>query len=311
MQSRRIVTAALALVFSLVVGTASAQERITIGTGGTAGLFYVIGAGMAEVINKHMAGASARAEVTGASVENIRRVSAGQQTMGLSSSSTLYEAKKGEKAFKEPQPVAAIAYLYPAVLQIAVIDDKFKTIDDLKDATINLGPPGSNSAVLAERLLSAYGVFNKANARFLSYAEGTKAMLNGTIDAAVVLAGAPTAALVELATQRPMRLVSLDPKRVQGMLKEYSFYQIYNIPAGTYKGQTADAAVINDPAVLFTNEKADEKVIYEVTKTLFTNLDELGAVHAQAKAIKVETATQTPIDLHPGATKFFDEAGKK
>src|SRR5690606_21483220 len=114
---------------------------------------------------------------------------------------------------------------------------------------------GSNSAVLAERLLTAYGVFNKEQARFLSYAEGTKAILNGTIDAAVVLAGAPTAALVELATQRDMRLLSVEEPRVEKMLKEYSFYQIYKIPAGTYKGQSTEIAVINDPAVLFTSEK--------------------------------------------------------
>src|SRR5690606_17407153 len=174
----------------------------------------------------------------------------------------------------------------------------------------NLGPPGSNSAVLAERLLSAYGVFNKANARFLSYAEGTKAMLNATIDAAVVLAGAPTAALVELATQRPMRLVSLDPKRVQGMLKEYSFYQVHTIPAGTYTTQKEDAVVINDPAILFTNEKADEKLVYDITKAIFSNLDEVGAIHREAKNIRVETAPNTPVALHPGAKKFLDEAKK-
>lgn len=311
MSLRWIARAACALTLTFAATAAGAQERITIGTGGTAGLFYVIGAGMAEVINKHMPGATARAEVTGASVENIRRVSAGQQTLGFSSSSTLYEAKNGEKIFKSPQPVAAIAYLYPAVLQVAVISDKFKSIDDLKGATINLGPPGSNSAVLAERLLSAYGVYSKENSRNLSYAEGTKAMLNGTIDAAVVLAGAPTAALVELATQRDMRLLPLEPARVDDMLKEYSFYQIYDIPAGTYKGQENDVSVINDPAVLFTNADADEKLIHGITETLFTHLDELGAVHAQAKAIKVDTATKTPIDLHPGAKRFFDEAMKK
>jgi TRAP transporter TAXI family solute receptor len=311
MRNRWIVHAGLALAFSFGPVAVQAQERITIGTGGTAGLFYVIGAGMAEVINKHLPGVTARAEVTGASVENVRRVAAGQQTIGFSSSSTLYEAKKGEKAFQSPQPVAAIAYLYPAILQIAVISDKFKTMDDLKDATINLGPPGSNSAVLAERLLAAYGVFNKDKARYLSYAEGTKAMLNGTIDAAVVLAGAPTAALVELAAQRDMRLLSVEPARVDKMLKEYSFYQVYTIAPGTYKGQTAPVAVINDPAVLFTNEKADEKLIYDIAKTLFTHLDELGAVHVQAKEIKLETATRTPIDLHPGAKRFFDEAMKK
>jgi uncharacterized protein len=311
MQFRKIVQAVAVLAFAFGATAAAAQERITIGTGGTAGLFYVIGAGMAEVINKHMPGATARAEVTGASVENIRRVSAGEQTMGFSSSSTLFEAKNGEKIFKEAQPVAAIAYLYPAVLQLAVVDDKFKSIDDLKDATINLGPPGSNSAVLAERLLTAYGVFNKANARFLSYAEGTKAIINGTIDAAVLLAGAPTAAFVELATQRPMRLLPVDPKRVEKMLKEFAFYQIHTIPAETYQGQKEGVAVINDPAVLFTNQKADEKLVYEITKTIFTHLDDVGAIHREAKNIKLETAPNTPIDLHPGAKRFFDEAGKK
>lgn len=311
MHFRWIARAGCAAALLFGVTAAGAQERITIGTGGTAGLFYVIGAGMAEVINKHLPNATARAEVTGASVENIRRVSAGQQTIGFSSSSTLYEAKTGEKAFEKPQPVAAIAYLYPAVLQVATVNAKFKSFDDLKDATINLGPPGSNSAVLAERLLTAYGVYSKERSRNLSYAEGTKAMLNGTIDAAVVLAGAPTAALVELAAQRDMRLLSLDPARVEKMLKEYSFYQIYKIPSGTYKGQDSDVSVINDPAVLFTNASADEKLVYDITRTLFTHLDELGAVHAQAKAIKVETATQTPIDLHPGAKRFFNEAMKK
>jgi TRAP transporter TAXI family solute receptor len=299
-------------LFAFLVGSsaAGAQERIAIGTGGTAGLFYVVGSKMAEVINKHLAGANARAEVTGASLENIRRVAAGQQTIGFASSSALYEARKGEKSFQSAQPVAAVARLYPAVLQIAVVSDKFTSIDDLKDAVINLGPPGSNSAVFAQRLLAAYGVYAKERSRFLSYAESLRAMLSGTINAAVVLAGAPTEVLVELAAQRPMRLLSVDPARLEALLKEHVYYQVDRVPAGTYKGQTEDAVVIDDAAILFANEKADQQLVYDITRTIFGHLDEIAAVHRQAMHIRLDTAPHTPIELHPGAKRYFDEVLK-
>ena len=301
---------ALALAAALVATPALAEERISIGTGGTGGLFYVIGAGMAEVLNKNMSDASARAEVTGASVENIRRVAAGQMTFGFSSSSTLYEAKAGEGPFKDgAQPVAAMAYLYPAVLQIATIADTgIKTMADLAGKRINLGPPGSNSAVLAQRLLEAYGVFDPGNAQFLSYTEGANALMNGTLDAIVVLAGAPTAALIDLDAQRDMVLLSIDEEKVKGMLEQYPFYQSYEIKAGTYPDQTAAVTVINDPATLFVKADADEKLVNTITKTLFEHLQELGEVHPQAKAISLDTATKTPIDLHPGAKSYFDSA---
>ena len=289
----------------------SAAERVSIGTGGTGGLFYVIGAGMADLLNKHMPDTTARAEVTGASIENIRRVAADQMSFGFSSSSTLYEAKNGEGPFEEAQPVAAMAYLYPAVLQVATTDDSgIESFEDLKGKTINLGPPGSNSAVLGQRLLEAYGVFDPSNVQFLSYTEGTNALMNGTVDAAVVLAGAPTAALIDLAAQRNMRLLSVDPDKVSGLIEQHPYYQLYEIPAGTYSGQSEPVAVINDPATLFTKQDADEELIYNITKAIFEHLPELGEVHPQAKTISLETATQTPIELHPGAKRFFDEAGK-
>ncbi|MDQ0314041.1 TAXI family TRAP transporter solute-binding subunit [Amorphus orientalis] len=301
---------ALALGSALVASPAVAQERIAIGTGGTGGLFYVIGAGMADVLNKHMDNTTARAEVTGASIENIRRVSAEQMDFGFSSSSTLYEAKNGEGAFDgDPQPVAAMAYLYPAVLQIATTADTgIQSIEDLEGKSVNLGPPGSNSAVLARRLLEAYGVFDPSTAQFLSYTEGTNALMNGSVQATAALAGAPTAALIDLDAQEDMVLLSVDAEKVKGMLEEYPFYQLYDIPAGTYPDQTEAVTVINDPATLFTKADADEERIYVITETLFGNLGELGEIHPKAKEISLDTATNTPIDLHPGAKRYFDEA---
>ena len=300
--------AGIGLTLGLLATPALAQERISIGTGGTGGLFYIIGAGMAEVINQHMPDATARAEVTGASVENIRRVVADQMTFGFSSSSTLYEASVGDAPFEQPLPVAAMAYLYPAVLQIATTADTGITdLSELAGKRVNLGPPGSNAAVLAQRLLEAYGVFDAGNAQFLSYNEGTAALMNGQLDATVVLAGAPTAALIDLGAQRDMVLLSVDEDVVGPMLADYPFYQIYELEPGTYEGQVETVLLINDPATLFTTHLASDETVYAITKAIFDNLDELAQVHPQAADISIETAVNTPIPLHQGAQLYFNE----
>ncbi|TKT76263.1 TAXI family TRAP transporter solute-binding subunit [Aquamicrobium sp. LC103] len=291
--------------------SAIATERVSIGTGGTGGLFYVIGAGMAEILNQHMPDTTARAEVTGASVENLRRVAAGQMTFGFSSSSTLYEATAAEGPFQEALDVAAIAYLYPAVLQIATVSGTgVEKMEDLAGKRINLGPPGSNSAILVQRLMEAYGVFDPANAQFLSYTEGATALINGVIEATVVLAGAPTAALIDLGAQRDMKLISIDADKVEALIEKYPFYQLYEIEAGTYTNQDDMVLAINDPATIFTSTDAPEETIYQITRALFDNLDRLGEVHPQARAISVETATNTPVTLHPGARRYFDARGE-
>lgn len=302
--------AAAGLAVAVIVTPVAAQERISIGTGGTGGLFYVIGAGIAELLNKHMPNTTARAEVTGASVENIRRVAAGQMTFGLSSSSTLFEASKGEGPFDEALPVAGMANLYPAVLQIAALKSSgIQSFEDLAGKRINMGPPGSNSAVLAQRLLEAYEVFDAGNVQFLSYNEGTAALINGTIDAAVVLAGAPTAALIDLGAQKEMQLLSADPEKLESLVAEYPFYQPYEIAAGTYQGQTEPVQAINDPATLFTVQSASDEMIGGIMTAIFEHLDELSQVHPQAKAISLATAPETPVPLHPAAQQYFD--GKK
>lgn len=311
MKIKKILTAVVAGLTLISVTAIAQEQRISIGTGGTGGLFYVIGAGMADTLNRNMPNTTARAEVTGASVENIRRVAQGQMEFGFSSSSTLYESTVGEGPFAgQPLDMRAMAYLYPAVLQIATIDSTGITdLSQLSGTRVSLGPPGSNAAVLAQRLLEAYGVFDSINPQFLSYNEGVSAVMNGQLAAAVVLAGAPTAALIDLDSQRNMVMLPVDADIVAGMLEEYPFYQLYDIPAGTYSGQREDVTVINDPATLFTAANVSDELIYNIVKALFDNLDQVGEVHPQAAAIAHETATNTPIDLHPGARRYFQEMG--
>lgn len=298
--------AALAAAAALAL-PAAAQQRVSIGTGGTGGLFYVVGAGMADLITQYMPDTTARAEVTGASIENIRRTAGGELEMGFSSSSTLYEAANGIGAFDgDPQPVASVAYLYPAVLQIATTQGTgITTLDQLAGHRISMGPPGSNAAVLAQRLLEAYGVYDPANSQFLSYSEGVDALTNGTVDAAVVLAGAPVAALIDLDARADMVLLGVDGDRVSGMLAEYPFYQLYTIPAGTYPDVTSDTTVINDPATLFVRADEDPALVEGMTAAIFDHLDELAQVHGIARRITHATAVNVPIPMHPGAAAYF------
>lgn len=286
----------------------AAQDRISIGTGGTGGVFYTVGAGMADILSREMEGVTANAEVTGASIENIRRVSTGEMTIGFSSASTLYEGKNGEGPFAgDPQDVAAIAYLYPAVLQIAATAASgAASVEDLADLRISVGPPGSNSSVLAERLLTALDAFNIANVSFLSYAEATAAIKNGNLDASIILAGTPASAFIELSTTEDVVMVPVEEDRVAGLLEDYPFYEIVEIPAGTYQGTEAAVAAVGDPAILFTSAGADPDMVYRITGALFDNLDTLGTVHPAAKLITKEKAPDTPVDMHPGAQRYFD-----
>jgi uncharacterized protein len=310
MKLHALIGAAVALGLAApLAAPAAAQERISIGTGGTAGVFYVVGAGMAEVLTRHLDGHTATAEVTGASVENILRVSAGEITFGFSSSSTLYDAVQGNEPFDAPHNVKAIAYLYPAALQPAALQGSgAASIDDLAGKRVGIGPPGSNSAVLAERLLDAYGVLDQVEAHYMSYGEATNAIQDGNLDATFVLAGIPAAALIELSTTRDVTFLPVDRDRLAGLLEEFPYYNVSDIPAGSYEGQTEPIPALGDPVMLFAHADADEELIYRITRTIYENLDELGPVHPMARFIEVGHAEEVPVEIHPGARRYFDEA---
>ncbi|REG83713.1 TRAP transporter TAXI family solute receptor [Marinomonas pollencensis] len=198
------------------------------------------------------------------------------------------------------------------MLQVATTSNtNIHSFEQLKGKRVSVGPPGSNAAVLATRLLQEYGVFSDITPRFLSYTEGVKALINGQVDATVVLAGAPTSSLIDLDSQTQMSLLSAAPDKLESLIEKYPFYQAYSLPANTYPDQTKPVTMINDPAILFTRGKEDQSSIYQITKTVFSHLTALGQIHPQAKAISLTTAEHTPIALHPGAQQYFDQINTK
>ena len=306
---KRVLSSFLAAAFvASLSDVVLARERVAIGTGGTGGVFYAVGAGMAELLSDELEGVSANAEVTGASIENIRRVSAGQMALGFSSASTLYAGLEGEDPFEAPQNVAAVAYLYPAVLQVAAsAGSGADSLDGFADLDVGVGPPGSNSSVLSMRLLEAVGALNERNLQFLSYTEATGAMKDGNLDASMILAGVPAAAFIELFTTTDASLVPVDGAELEGLLADFPYHEMIEIPGGVYAGEDAPVTALGDPAILFTAADADPDLVFRITEALFDNLGTLGEVHPAAKQITREGATATPIPLHPGAARYFGD----
>ena len=288
--------------------TAVAQERITIGTGSTGGVYYPLGGGMADIFSKTIDGVSAAAEVTGASIENSRRVGAGEMTLGIGNANTVFFARNGEEPFRQSWPLQAVAALYPSTIQIIVrTDSGMESIADLEGKRVAVGPPGGSTRVMADAVFEGAGI--DVQREYLDFTEATEALKDRNLDASVVLAGFPTPTVIDLATAAEIKILPLDEAAIAATHEKYPYYIEGVVPAGTYEGQTADIPTMDIWNILFVNEKTDEELVYSMTKALFENIGELQAIHPAANQITPESAVKTPIDLAPGAQRYYREIG--
>ncbi|MBJ3776604.1 TAXI family TRAP transporter solute-binding subunit [Acuticoccus mangrovi] len=305
---KRLTTAVGIVLVSTAPFAASAQERITIGTGSTGGVYYPLGGGMAEIFSKNIDGVSASAEVTGASIENSRRVGSGEMTLGIGNANTVYFAKNGEKPFRKAWPLEAVAALYPSTIQIIVrADSGIDSVADLEGKRVAVGPPGGSTRVMADAVFDGAGI--DVQREYLDFTEATEALKDRNLDASVVLAGFPTPTVIDLATTADIKVLSLDEKNIEQTHEKYPYYIEGVIPAGTYDGQDTDVHTMNIWNILFVNEATDDELVYKMTKAIFDHIDELRAIHPAANQITPETAVDTPIDLAPGAERYYGEIG--
>lgn len=289
---------------------ALARQRISIGTGGTGGVYYPLGVGMAELINRHIPGVTANAEVTGASIENSRRVGMGEMEFGIANADALYFAWAGQPPFERKFPLLAVASLYPSTMQIAVLRESgIRSIRDLAGKRVSVGPPGGATRVMAENILKEYGILGSVREVDLSFTESVDAMKDRTLDGAFVLAGVPAAALVELATTQNALFLPIDAPQIEALLKKYPYYSRQTIPARVYRGQDREVPSIGVENVLFARADLDPELVYRVTRVIFSNLDYLVSIHPIAAQISASRAVVVPIPLHPGAERYFREVG--
>jgi TRAP transporter TAXI family solute receptor len=311
----RMGTAVLALTFA----TASGAQNISIATGGTGGVYYPMGGGVASVLSKHVPGMQATAEVTGGSVDNLKLIGTEKPYIGFAMADASLDAYKGENKFNGNKvPLRTLMVLYPNRMHVVSVEGRgINKMADLKGKHISTGSPGSATEVMAFRILEAAGLDKDRDVKRerLGVAESVNAMKDNKIDAFFWVGGLPTAAVTDLANTPGTKIKMIDHSEVVPKMnsKYGNLYVEDTIPKSVYKGMDSDnkqATVMN---LLVAHEKMDDKTAYNIVKTIFDKRSDLIAVHKEAENFKVENqkAAATPIPFHPGAAKYFAEKGAK
>ena len=310
---------AVAAAVALAVGSASAQQkRLSIATGGTGGVYYPLGGALANVLGKALPGVDATAEVTSASVDNIKLVGAGKADVAFTLGDTAADGLNGVGKFKEKVAIRALAVIYANKSQWVTVEGTgVNRMQDLKGRRIATGAPGSGTEVIALRMLEAYGLNpdKDVTREKLSVAESVNALKDRKIDAFFWSGGVPTAAVTDLAATPGMKIKLLDhADAIPNMVKKYGpLYVKGTIPAKSYPGQEKDVAVADVWNLLVVSDKMDEKLAHDVTKAVFEHKAELAGVHAEAQNLDLQKqyTVSSPVPFHPGAARYFSEKGLK
>jgi TRAP transporter TAXI family solute receptor len=311
-----IVAAGAAMAFSSAVQ--AQQQQISIGTGGTGGVYYPLGGGMANILSKKLPGTQATAEVTGASVDNLKFLRAGKMDVGFTMADAAWDAYKGVDKFKDAKVDArTLMALYPNEVQVVTIEGTgINKFADLKGKRISTGSPGSGTEVLAFRMLEAVGMDKDKDVKRerLSVAESVNALKDRKIDAFIWVGGVPTAAITDLAATPGVKIKLIAHSEVvDAMNKKYGpLYTKGTIPAKSYQGQEAAVPNIAVWNLLVADSKMSNDMAYKITKILMESQPELVNVHKEAMNIAPKNQGATsPIPYHPGAKKYFEEKGIK
>ncbi|HEX5803505.1 MAG TPA: TAXI family TRAP transporter solute-binding subunit [Azospira sp.] len=306
----------LLLAATLTTGAAASQaaDFINVLTGGTSGVYYPLGVALSQIYGKAIPGAKSSVQATKASAENLNLLQSGRGEIAFTLGDALSDAWKGdaEAGFKTPlNKLRGVAGIYPNYIQIvAAADSGIRTLADLKGKRISVGAPKSGTELNARAVLKAAGLSYQdfAKVEYLPFGESVELMKNRQLDVTLQSAGLGVASLRDLATAVKIVVVAV-PAEVVAKVGDAA-YQPGTIPAKTYEGQNEDIATVAIQNFLVSHEGVPAETVYQMTKSMFDNLDQLVAAHAAAKAIRKENAAKTmPLPLHPGAEKYYREAG--
>ena len=316
---KSIRTVLLALAAGLGLAAAAQAQNISIATGGTGGVYYPMGGGLAAVLSKHVPGMSATAEVTGGSVDNLKLIGAGKSELGFTMADAALDALKGEDKFKGGKvPLQTLLVVYPNRMHVVTIEGTgISTMKDLKGKRVSTGSGGSATEVMAFRVIEAAGLDKDKDMKRerLSVAESVNAIKDRKIDAFFWVGGIPTAAVTDLAATPGVTMKLIDHADLVDKMnaKHGKLYSAGVIPAGAYPGAKADNKIVDVWNILVTGDRMSDEVAYNIVKTVIEKKAELVAVHKEAEAFSLENQVQerSPIPFHPGALKYFQEKGVK
>ena len=293
------------------------DQFLSIATGGTGGVYFPLGGALASIFNSYVPGVTANAESTGASVANIDLVGQGETELAFIQNDITYYAFTGTEMFEDRDEaidnIRGMAVIYPELIQIvALAGSGIESVEDLAGMRVAIGAPGSGTEANARQILAAHGLTydDLGQADFLSFAEAADQLRNEQIDAAFVTAGIPTAAITEVATTADIVIIPIESSMINDLSDEYPFYVEVVIPGGTYPGNDDDVTTTAVQAMLVVPEDLPEGLVYNMTRAMFEYRQEIIDTHARGNDITLDTALEgMPIEVHPGAMRYYEEMG--
>lgn len=314
--------AALALVLALIgdprefARAHGAKQRLSIGTAGTGGVYYVYGGGVAKVISEHVRNVEATAEVTGASVENLNLLRDARVDLAFTTGDALADAYRGTGSFARTGKVPArtLAVLYTNYLHLVTLEGEgVRRVGDLRGKVVSTGPPGSGTETAALRALEAAGLAGAVRRQALSVSASVDALRDAKVDAFFYSCGVPCGSILELANTPGKRMRLVPTAELLPALERAAGPSIYLrglIPGGVYPGVGEPTPVVATATVLVVDQGMSDELAYEITRVLFERRAELAAIHPEAKKLALGTAsTGSPVPYHPGAVRYYRERG--
>ena len=303
----------LVIALMLVFSCASALAELTFTTGGTAGTYYAFGGVLAQYISDH-SDVQVTAVAGEGSAANIDMLDMGYAQLGFVQSDVAYYAANGIRFEQyEGNPVTsftALAALYNETVQLVTCDPEIKSMDDLRGKNVSIGAAGSGVYFNAMDFLVAYDMTEAdINPQYLSFGDSAEALRDGKIDAAFVVAGAPTVAVVDLCATKGAYLVGLDDEHIAKLKELNGAYTECIIPAGTYDGIDTDTKTVAVKAIIIANGDVTDDEAYAIVSTIFENAADITAQHAKGAELDLNYAAECGLNYHPGAAKYFAEKG--
>lgn len=311
---KRLISLVLILAMCMFVLTGcEARKRMMFGTGGTAGTYYAYGGVIAQYITNY-AGVKVTAVSSGGSKANIQSVQDGDFQLGFTQSDVMAYAWQGTKTFEKDGPVhefRVLGGLYDETVQLITMDEDIKTVEDLRGKSVSIGEAGSGVYFNAIDVLEAAGItLDDIKPQYQSFEASKEALKDGKIQAAFIVAGAPTTAITELATTNGVYLVNIEGDLRDKIIAACPYYSPLQIPADTYPGQSEPVETITVKATVIVSANLDEETVYNMTKAIFDNAEAIAVENAKGKELNIEAAVAgMAAPFHKGAAKYYSEHG--
>ncbi len=288
--------------------TKATSASVNIATASVGGAYYAIGQEISNLVSGHAEGVTMSPEVTAGSVENPRLVDAGDADFGITNSNLANAAMNGTDPYTKKLNVKAVGNLHPSIFHIVALDSSsISSLADLKGKKVAVGPAGGGSLPILELLLSEVGLTkDDIVPSYLSYSDGFTQLADGNVDVAIALSGYPASSVMEITATKSIKFINIDEAMMEDISTQYPYYTGFDIPADTYK-LSEDAYALGINNLLIVNGDISDDVVYQVTKSIYGNLEEFGENNATAKQIVKSSWNKTIIPLAEGAAKYVSE----